>query len=116
MLLTLENVLERIVIGSHELATDPRSTNHSNPLPGNNEMTFPEHNARLGKVAEEIKIEGDTRPNRLGTIHTQSALEKIFPSIAENLTLVWGNLECLDHLNKLIINNRVNHQCFSLES
>jgi hypothetical protein len=68
-------------------------------------------------LEEEMKetTAADIKPSQPEIIHVKSALETIFPNIAENLTLVWGNPECEDYLNKLMINNRSNRQGFSLD-
>lgn len=126
MLPTLENALERIselesriarlerlVIGNSELATSPHAKIHSNPPSGNGEIAFPQLNAELAEVKK--KSATNIKPSQPEIICIKSALETIFPNIAENLTLVWGNPECEDYLNKLMINNRSNRQGFSLD-
>ncbi|GAO37465.1 hypothetical protein SCT_2895 [Sulfuricella sp. T08] len=128
MLPTLENTLEKIselesriarlermVIGSSEPAVNPHTPTLSTLLSGNGETAFPQLNAGLAKVDVEIKMAADTKPSQPEIIHIESALETVFPNIAENLTLVWGNPECEDYLNKLMINNRSNRQGFSLD-
>lgn len=128
MLTTLENALERIselesriarlermVIGNSDLATNPQAPTLSTLLSGNGEIAFPQLNAGLAKADVEIKTPTNTKPSQPEIIHIESALETVFPNIAENLTLVWGNPECEDYLNKLMINNRSNRQGFSLD-
>lgn len=128
MPLTLENALERIselesriarlermVIGSSELAANPHAPTHSTPPSGNVKIAFPQLNTDLAKADAKIKTATDIKPSQPEIIHIESALETIFPNIAENLTLVWGNPECEDFLNKLMINNRSNRQGFSLD-
>ncbi len=126
MLPTLENALERIselenriarlerrVIGNRELATNPHAPTRSNSPSVNGKVAFPQLNAELAEIKE--KPPTDIKPSQPEIIHIESALETIFPNIAENLTLVWGNPECEDYLNKLMINNRSNRQGFSLD-
>jgi len=123
---TLENALEKIAelesriaklegmaISSNDLTTSPHAPSHSKSPSTNSEMAFPQLNAELSEVME-IKP-ADIKPSQPENIHIKSALETIFPNIAENLTLVWGNPECEDYLNKLMINNRSNRQGFSLD-
>lgn len=107
--------LERMVIGNTELATNPQAPTLSTLLSGNGEIAFPRLNAGLAMADVEIKKATDTKPSQPEIIHIESALETVFPNIAENLTLVWGNPECGDYLNKLMINNRSNRQGFSLD-
>lgn len=126
MLLTLENALERIselenriarlermVIGSSELATNPHAPAHASQPSGDSEITFPQINA--GLVEAKGKTVADLQPGQPEITQIKSALETIFPNIAENLTLVWGNPECEGYLNKLMINNRDDRQGFSLD-
>lgn len=128
MLPTLENALERIfelesriailermVIGSSELAASLHAPIHSNPPSGNDSMAFPQLNPGLAEVDAEIKKTPSIKPSQPEIIHIKSALETVFPNIAENLTLVWGNPECEAYLNKLMINNRSNRQGFGLD-
>ncbi len=130
MLPTLENALdkiselesriarlERMVIGSSGLAASNAQAHapaHSNPHPSG-EMAFPQLNAELAEAEVAIKKTPAIQPRQPEIIHIQSALETNFPNIMENLTLVWGNPECEDYLNKLMINNRSNRQGFSLD-
>lgn len=107
--------LERMVIGSSGLAANPHAPTHSNPPPNVGEMAFPQLNAGLTETTAEIKKTPAIKPSQPAIVHIKSALETIFPNIAENLTLVWGNPECEDYLNKLMINNRSNRQGFSLD-
>ena len=128
MLTTLENALEKIselesriarlermVIGNSDLATNPQAPTLSTLLSGNGEIAFPQLNAGLAKADVEIKTATNSKSSQPEIIHIESALETVFPNIAENLTLVWGNPECEDYLNKLMINNRSNRQGFSLD-
>jgi len=128
MLPTLENALERIfelesriailermVIGSSEFTASLHAQIHSKSPSSNDSIAFPQLNARLAEVSTEIKKTPSIKPSQPEIIHIISALETIFPNIAENLTLVWGNPECEDYLNKLMINNRSNRQGFSLD-
>jgi hypothetical protein len=105
--------LERMIIGSSELAASQHAPIHPSTLSGNCEMAFPQLNAELAEV--KAKTATDIKPSQPEIIHIKSAIETIFPNIAENLTLVWGNPECEDYLNKLMINNRSNRQGFSLD-
>lgn len=105
--------LERMVIGSSELATNPHAPADASQPSGNGETTFPQLNAGLAEAKGEAAA--DINPTQPKTIHIKSALETIFPHIAESLTLVWGNPECEDYLNKLMITNRSNRQGFSLD-
>lgn len=127
MLPTLENALEKIselesriarlekmVIGSSELAINPHVSTHTSHVFSYGEITFPQLNAELDEETNEVPAT-DIKPCQPETIHIKSALETIFPNIAVNLTLVWGNPECEDYLNKLMINNRSNRQGFSLD-
>lgn len=107
--------LERMVVGSSGLAANPHAPAQSNPPSGNGGMAFPQLNAGLTETGAEIKKTPAIKPSQPEIIHIKSALETIFPNIAENLTLVWGNPECEDYLNKLMINNRSNRQGFSLD-
>lgn len=122
MLPTLENALEKIselerriarlermVIGGSALGTNARASQPS----GNGEMAFPQLNAGFSETRG--KTATDTKPSQPEIIHIKSAIETIFPNIAENLTLVWGNPECKDYLNKLMITNRNNRQGFNPE-
>lgn len=126
MLPTLENALERIselesriarlermVIGSSELATNPHAPAHPSQPFSDSEISFPQINAGLVEAKEETAT--DFQPSQPEITQIKSALETIFPNIAENLTLVWGNPECEDYLNKLMINNRSDRQGFSLD-
>lgn len=125
MLPTLENALERIselenrisrlermVIGSSELAAS-QTTIHSNPPSINGEIAFPQLNTAMAEAC--VEMPPPIKPSQPEIIYIKSALETVFPNIAENLTLVWGNPECEDYLNKLMINNRSNRQGFSLD-
>ena len=110
--------LEKIVIGHSELATNPHVPAHASKPFSYGETTFPQLNAKLHvELDEDVKKETaiEIKPSQPEIIHIESALETIFPSIAENITLVWGNPECEDYLNKLMINNRSNRQGFSLD-
>lgn len=109
--------LERMVIGSSGLAANPQASTHSNPPSGNGKMTFPKLNAGLAKADAdaEVNTAAVIKPNQPKTIPIKSALETIFPNIAENLTPVWGKPECEDCLNKLMLNNRSNRRGFSLD-
>ena len=126
MLPTLENALERIselenriarlermVIGSSELSTNPHAPAHTSQPFSDSETTFPQLNAELVEAKEETTI--GFPPGQPEITQIKSALETIFPNIAENLTLVWGNPECEGYLNKLMINNRNDRQGFSLD-
>ena len=128
MLTTLENALERIselenriarlermVMGNSDLVTNTQTPTLSTLLSGNGEIAFPQLNAGLAKADVEIQTPTDNKPSQPEIIHIESALESVFPNIAENITLVWGNPECEDYLNKLMINNRSNRQGFSLD-
>lgn len=128
MLPTLENALERIselenriarlermVIGGSELATNTHIQTHSDSPLGNGGTAFPQLNEALENTDTEIKSAADIKPSQPVMVHVKSALETIFPNIAENITLIWGNPECEDYLNKLMINNRSNRQGFSLD-
>lgn len=106
--------LERMLIGSSGLAANPHAPTQ-NPPPSGGGMAFPQLNAGLTETTAEIKKTPAIKPSQPEIIHIKSALETIFPNIAENLTLVWGNPECEDYLNKLMINNRSNRQGFSLD-
>jgi hypothetical protein len=127
MLPTLENALEKIselesriarlermVIGSSEHATNPHVPAHVSQAFSYDKTTFPRLNAELEEEMKETTA-ADIKPSQPEIIHVKSALETIFPNIAENLTLVWGNPECEGYLNKLMINNRSNRQGFSLD-
>ncbi|MHB1591264.1 MAG: hypothetical protein ACYCTW_06995 [Sulfuricella sp.] len=105
--------LERIVIGNSELATNPHAPAHASQPFGNGETIFPQLNAEFEEAKE--KTATGIKPSQPEIIHIKSALETVFPKIAENLTLVWGNSECEGYLNKLIIDNRGNRQGFSLD-
>lgn len=105
--------LERMVIGSSGLAASPYTPIHSNPPSINGEIAFPRLNAELAEAKK--KTPADIEPTRSENTQVKSALETIFPNIADNLTLVWGNPECEDFLNKLMINNRSNRRGFSLD-
>ncbi|BAN35044.1 hypothetical protein SCD_n01215 [Sulfuricella denitrificans skB26] len=128
MLPTLENALEKIselesriarlermVIGSSEPAANPHPPTLSTLLCGDGEAAFPQLNAGVTEADGEIKTATDTKPSQSEITNDKSALETVFPNIAENLTLVWGNPECEGYLNKLMINNRSNRQGFSLD-
>ncbi|MBU1690201.1 MAG: hypothetical protein KJ958_15680 [Gammaproteobacteria bacterium] len=107
--------LERMVIGRSEPAANPHPPTLSTLLSGNGETAFPQLNADVSESDVEIKTAADTKPGQSEITNGKSALEVVFPNIAENLTLVWGNPECEDYLNKLMINNRSNRQGFSLD-
>lgn len=105
--------LEKVVIGSSELATNPHTPAHTGQSASSSEITFPQLNAGLTETRE--KTAANSRPSQPEIIRAESDLETTFPNIAENITLVWGNPECEDYLNKLMINNRSNRQGFSLD-
>lgn len=107
---TLENALEKISDLESRIARLERMV-----IGSNGEIAFPQLNADLAMADLEIKPVPDTKPNQPEIIHIESALETVFPNIAENLTLIWGHPECEDYLNKLMINNRSNRQGFSLD-
>ncbi len=105
--------LERMVIGSSELAANPHAPAHAGQPSSNGETAFPQLNAGFAETQE--KTAADIKPCQPELLHIKSALETIFPHIAESLTLVWGNPECENYLSKLMINNRSDRQGFSLD-
>ncbi len=105
--------LERIVIGNGELAANTHTPTHASQPFSNGETIFPQLNAEFEEAQE--KTASEVKSSQPEIIHITSALETIFPKIAENLTLVWGHPECEGYLNKLIIDNRGNRQGFSLD-
>ena len=86
--------LEKIVIGRTELRIHVHSPEHSSPTTPDIDLPFPDLDS---KVIDE-RLAAITKCPPPETLNVTSALEEMYPQLAERIVLLWGNTECDSYL------------------